>query len=118
MKLEINSKNVRDSEAGESLKKRGILITPPIDKDYWVVRVKLFEDQYINAFPKFITIGIGFAIEEDWNCNLPYTSDAEEIRKHIWHNRRYVAIGKKKTIKAIEMIQNFLKEQFNKEPAQ
>ena len=109
LKLEVNMNNVPDDEAKESLKKQGIMITPPIDKDYWVVRVKLFEDQYIQAFPKFITMGIGFAIEEDWNTNLPYTCEADEIRKHIWHNRRYVAIKKKRTIRAILMIQEFLK---------
>ena len=111
LKLEVNANNIPDDEAAERLKQSGILITPPINKDYWVVRVNLFEDQYVQAFPKFMTIGIGFAIEEDWNCNLPYiNSTAERICNHIWHNRRYVAIKRKRTIRAIEMIQTFLKE--------
>jgi hypothetical protein len=110
LKLEINRNNVSD-ESAEKLKKQGIMITPPIDKDYWIVRVKLFEDQYIQAFPKFITMGIGFSIEEDWNTNLPYTCETDEIRKHIWHNRKYIAIKKKRANRAIAMIQQFLKEQ-------
>lgn len=110
LKLEVNMNNVPDDEAAERLKQQRILITPPIDKDYWVVRVHLFEDQYVQAFPKFTTLGIGFAIEDDWNTNLPYTTEADEIRQHIWHNRRYIAIKKKRTNRAITMIQEFLKE--------
>jgi hypothetical protein len=110
LKLELNSNKVTD-EQSESLKKLGIMITPCIDKDYWVVRVNIFEDQYIQAFPKFATMGIGFSIEEDWNTNLPFSCEAEKICSHIWHNRRYIAIKKKRCIKAIEMIQAYLKEQ-------
>lgn len=111
LKLEVNANNLPEDESEEKLKKRGILITPCINKDYWVVRVHLFEDQYVQAFPKFSTMGIGFAIEEDWNTNLPYKNcTAEQICNHIWHNRRYVAIKKKRTMRAIKMIQDFLKE--------
>lgn len=87
-----------------------ILFTPPIDHDFWKYRVRLFEDQAIVGFPKFTSIGIGFAIEEDWNTNLPSSCDAEEILKHIWHNRRYVAIKKKRALKAIEMIKQAVLE--------
>lgn len=104
--LQINGKQIQDPSLG-----KGIMITPPIsDNDYWLVRINLFEDQYLKAFFKFGTIGIGFHIEEDWNTNLPYTCEAEEIRKHIWHNRRYVAIKPKRTLRAIKMIQDYLKE--------
>jgi hypothetical protein len=103
--VQANSKLVRDPCAGST-----IMIPPPIgDKDYWLFRVNLFEDQSVIAFPKFGTIGIGFAIEDDWNTNLPYKGSAESICNHIWHNRRYVAIKKKRTIKAIEMLQEAIK---------
>lgn len=110
LKLEINGRNVRDKEAEERMLASGIMITPPIDEDFWILRVKLFEDQYINAFPKFSTIGIGFAIEEDWNTNLPYTIAAENIWEHIKPNRRYIAIKKKRTCRAIKMIQDYIIE--------
>jgi hypothetical protein len=64
-----------------------ILLTPPIIEDYWSYRVILSDKQAIIAFPKFRTIGIGFAVEDDWNTNLPYTQDAEHILEHIAHNK-------------------------------
>lgn len=65
-----------------------LLITPPIDENYWLLRVKVSEKQAVVAFPKFMTIGIGFAVEEeDWNTNLPYTSDAHELYRHIAKNK-------------------------------
>jgi len=64
-----------------------VLLTPPISEDYWTYRVRVADGQAIIGFPKFFTIGIGFAVEEDWNTNLPYTSDAFDIARHIWHNR-------------------------------
>jgi len=61
-------------------------VTPAIDEDYWLYRVRLTQTQAVVAFPKFGTIGIGFAVEEDWNTNLPWTTLAEKILDHIWHN--------------------------------
>lgn len=110
LKLEVNLNSVCNKYAEDRILALGIMITPAIDEEYWVLRVKLFEDQYINAFHKFGTIGIGFAKEEDWNTNLPHTSKAEEIWNHIKHNRRYIAIKKNRTCRAIKMIQDFLKE--------
>lgn len=63
-----------------------IMLTPPVSADYWSYRVRLNDRQAIVAFPKFGTIGIGFAKEEDWNTNLPYTCHTLEILSHIWHN--------------------------------
>lgn len=63
-----------------------VLLTPKIDEDYWSYRVCLNSRQAVVAFPKFGTIGIGFAREEDWNTNLPYTCSTLEIVSHIWHN--------------------------------
>lgn len=82
-----------------------LIITPPIDNDFWLFRIQLHEDQYLNAFPKFMTIGIGFAQEEDWNTNLPYKTQAKIIANHIWHNRKHKEITKAKLIKAIKIIQ-------------
>lgn len=64
-----------------------VIMTPPITDDYWMYRVIITDDQALQGFPKFFTVGIGFAIEDDWNCNLPFSSSAEYIRQHIWHNR-------------------------------
>ena len=81
-----------------------ISITPPIDEDYWVFRIKLYKDQSLIAFPKFWTIGIGFSKEEDWNSNLPYTFDSEKIYNHIKKNKCYKEISKSKCIKALEIL--------------
>jgi hypothetical protein len=60
--------------------------------------------QAVVGFPKFSTIGIGFAVEEDWNTNLPYSCDVKQIRKHIWHNRGDEAITKAEVDEAIRLI--------------
>ncbi len=81
------------------------MITPPVGQDYWLFRVKLFKDQAIVAFPKFGTIGIGFAIEEtDWNTNLPYTVSPEQIYDHIRENKKYDEITKEDCIAAIALV--------------
>lgn len=87
-----------------------IMITPAIDKDYWKYRVKLSEKQAIVGFPKFSTIGIGFAVEIDWNTNLPYTCSAEEIFDHISHNKGSGAISNKDVLAAIRLIQEAVAE--------
>ena len=81
-----------------------VMMTPPINKDYWVFRIKLTKDQSVIAFPKFSTMGIGFAIEEDWNTNLPYQCKPIEIANHIWVNRKYKSITKKVLVEAIEIL--------------
>ena len=83
----------------------GILLTPALDEDYWRYRVRLSESQAVLGFPKFLTIGIGFAQEEDWNTNLPYTCDAEEIYDHIAHNKGDDSITREDCLTAIRMIQ-------------
>ena len=85
---------------------KNIIMTPPIDGEYWLFRVKLDNDQAVLGFSKFGTIGIGFAFEEDWNTNLPYTSDTEMIYNHIKHNKKPSLASKKKVIDAIEKIQD------------
>lgn len=82
-----------------------ISLTPAIDEDYWAWRVRLSETQAIVGFPKFTTVGIGFAVEEDWNTNLPYTCSAEQIFAHIAHNKGDDAIRDEDCLAAIRMIQ-------------
>lgn len=83
-----------------------LMMTPPIGEDYWSYRVRLTERQAIVGFPKFATIGIGFAVEDaDWNTNLPYTCGAEEIYRHIAHNAGDPAITREVCIEAIRLVQ-------------
>lgn len=86
-----------------------ILVTPPINEDFWMMRVQLNDNQAIVCFPKFATIGIGFQHEEDWNTNLPYTSDARTIFSHIAHNKGDESIKDDDCIRAIEIIQEEIK---------
>lgn len=86
-----------------------VSLTPAISEDYWTYRVRLTDAQAIVGFPKFFTIGIGFAVEDDWNTNLPYTCTAEEIYEHIEHNRGDASITREDCITAIRMIQEAAK---------
>lgn len=82
-----------------------MMMTPAIDEDYWLYRVKVSERQAIVGFPKFGLIGIGFAVEEDWNTNLPSTCGTEEIYEHITHNKGDASISRD-DLTAIRMIQD------------
>lgn len=93
------------------------LFTPPIEEGYWTYRVRLSERQAIVGFPKFLTIGVGFAVEEDWNTNLPYTCDAEEIYAHIEDNKGDDAITREDCLTAIRMIQEAAAEAAQAEQA-
>lgn len=97
--LEIRGQEDRTPHVGP------VMITPAIDEDYWTYRVRLSDRQAIVGFPKFGTIGIGFAQEEDWNTNLPYTCDTEEIYDHIAHNKGDDAISRNDCLAAIRLIQ-------------
>lgn len=105
MQVEINQNSIK-----VNLPIKGILITPAVDEDYWLLRVPVSEHQAIVAFPKFGTIGIGFQHEEDWNTNLPYTNKAQKIFNHISHNKGDDSISDEDCIKAIEMLQEAIKE--------
>lgn len=83
-----------------------MLVTPPIGEDYWLFRVKVSDKQAIIGFPKFFTIGIGFAVEDaDWNTNLPYTCDAKRILDHIQANKGSASIPDALCLAAIELVQ-------------
>ena len=112
--VEVNSNFVNESpnfECGNLI----ISVTPPIDENYWLFRVKLYKDQSIVAFPKFFTIGIGFAKEKACNTNLPFSTDADEIFNHIKYNKKYKKITKKQCIEAIKLIQEECKKVMDKE---
>lgn len=84
-----------------------VMITPPISEDYWAYRVRLTDKQSIVGFPKFGTVGVGFAVEDDWNTNLPYTCGTEEIYEHIKHNAGDdPAITRDACIAAIQLVQD------------
>lgn len=101
MKIEYNSKVVKNSgNLGN-----GVMITPPINSDFWMMRVPLSDRQSIVCFPKFSTIGIGFQNEEDWNTNLPYTRSAQEIFDHIAHNKGDNSISDTECVEAIKLLQ-------------
>jgi hypothetical protein len=83
-----------------------IALPPPVNEDYWIYRVMVSDEQAIVAFPKFFTIGIGFAQEENWNTNLPHTCRAHEIFRHIRRNKGDDSISDEDCIAAILMIQH------------
>ena len=82
----------------------GPMLTPPISESYWTYRVQLGYGQAIVGFPKFDTIGIGFAVEEDWNTNFPYWCSVEDIFNHISHNKGHEEISDPDCREAIRMI--------------
>jgi hypothetical protein len=94
----------RRDQADKTTHFGGMMLTPAIDQDYWTYRVLLSPSQAIVGFPKFFTTGIGFAIEDDWNTNLPYTSDTEEIFRHIAHNKGDDSISDDDVREAIRMV--------------
>ena len=97
-----------------------IMFTPDISEDYWLMRVVLYKDQSIVAFPKFGLIGVGFAQESSWNTNLPYQVEAERLYKHIRRNKKYRAITKQTCLEGLKLLQEACKkyeeEQKAKEP--
>lgn len=101
--VEVNTRTVVDT--GRIAHGGGvILITPPIDENYWLARVQVSETQAVIAFPKFGQIGIGFQFEDkDWNTNLPHTCDAVEIYNHIRINRRNAS--RSVCVRAIRLLQ-------------
>ncbi len=95
----------------------GLMLTPCPDEDYWSYRVRLTDKQSVVGFPKFSTVGIGFAVEEDWNTNFPFTCTAEETCDHIWHNAGDPSITREAVIAAIRMIQAAVAEDRAREVA-
>ncbi len=82
-----------------------IAMSPPTGEDYWSYRVRLTEAQAVLGFPKYSTIGIGFAVEDDWNTNLSYSSPTDLILNHILDNKGDDTIDDADVREAILMIQ-------------
>jgi hypothetical protein len=83
-----------------------VLLAPVVSEDYWEYRVGLTEGQAVVGFPKFGTIGIGFAVEgKSWNTNLPYVLPAEQIVDHIWTNRGSTVRNREVVLAAVRLIQ-------------
>lgn len=81
------------------------MISPMVDEDYWEYRVRVSDEQAVVGFPKYTTIGVGFAVEDgSWNTNLPYTLDAEYIANHIDVNRPK-GLRRATVVEAIKLIQ-------------
>ena len=95
----------RAEQADETPVVGQLMFTPPIDDDYWRWRVVVGNGQAIVGFPKFGTVGIGFAREDDWNTNLPYTEPAAAIFDHIAHNKGDDTIPDERCLTAICMVQ-------------
>lgn len=111
MRLQLEVKDQPDTTGRVALPSGGaVMWTPGIGEDYWVYRVKLSDTQAIVGFPKFNTVGIGFAVEdEDWNSNLPYTCSAEHIYDHIAENKGDESITREDCLEAIRMVQAAVK---------
>ena len=107
--LKVEIRGQENETARVSIGGTTVVLTPPIDEDYWAYRVRLTETQAIVGFPKFMTIGIGFAQEEDWNTNFPYTCETDEIWQHIAHNKADDSISDEDCIAAIRLIQDAIK---------
>lgn len=110
MELTLERRDQADETGAVSAGDATVLFTPPISEDYWEYRVMVADGQAVVGFPKFFTVGIGFAVEDyDWNTNLPYTVEAESIRAHIWSNRGDSipdnAEMRERVLTAIKMIQ-------------
>lgn len=105
MSLTLERKTEADRTTTYGSGSVSVSLTPMIDEGYWTYRVRLSDSQAVVGFPKFGTIGVGFAVEGDWNTNLPYTCGAEEIRDHILHNKGDDSIADESVLDAIRLVQ-------------
>jgi hypothetical protein len=112
MIVEINSKFRKADDEFVTANGTVVSITPPLDENYWLMRVVLKHDQAIVCFPKFGTIGCGFTQEEDWNTNFPIDKPAEEIYEHIEHNKKYGDITREECIAAICELQGIARTHY------
>ena len=99
--------------SNDTIKTNGgiIMFTPSINSEYYIMRVVLYKDQALVAFPKFGLIGVGFAIEEgSWNTNLPYQVEAERLYRHIRCNKKYRAITKQMCLEGLKLLQDACKK--------
>jgi hypothetical protein len=111
--LEVNENCIDKTThcvAGKGQNQVGIMISPSVDENYWMFRVKLCNDQAVLGFPKLGMIGVGMALEENSNTNLPlHTEDtplanANRIYSHIKCNKKYKSITRQMIVDAIILI--------------
>jgi hypothetical protein len=114
MEVEVNSNFKLADDVFKTVSGGVVAITPPIGEDFWIARVVLRGKQAIVCFPKFFTVGCGFAQEKDWNTNLPLSQPAETIFNHIAHNKKYKAIKDEDCIEAIRMLQKTILPAFER----
>jgi hypothetical protein len=102
--LEVRDQGNETAVIGDSAS--AVALTPLPGEDYWSHRVRLSDTQAVLGFPKFSTIGIGFAVEEaDWNTNLPFHCPTDQILDHILDNKGDEEIADADVREAIRMIQ-------------
>jgi hypothetical protein len=94
----------RKSQPDETGVVGNALLAPLVDEDYWEYRVIVGEHQAVVGFPKFGTVGVGFAVEEDWNTNLPFGGVVLDIWRHIANNKGDDSIPDELCIEAIRLI--------------
>lgn len=109
-RIEVNTTFVKADDATNLNSNQVLMITPPLDERYWAFRVQLKHGQSIVVFPKFGLLGCGFAVEKDWNTNLPINCEAEEIYAHIKHNKGHKDISRAECLAAIKDLQEFIKD--------
>lgn len=107
--IEYNGKAVADPAAALAAR-TGIHITPPITKDFWLMRVPVSDKQAIVVFPKFGLYGVGFQLETNWNVNLPTRVPAGLILEHIKENKGDETIPDERCLLAIYMLQERVRE--------
>lgn len=95
----------RRTQADETFVVGVVSVPPVVDEDYWSYRVQLGHGQAVLGFPKHSTIGVGFALEDDWNTNLPYRCETDDVVSHILHNKRFECISDEAVRAAVLMVQ-------------
>lgn len=109
MEVEVNKNTLADvgifAQKGAPMV---LYITPDIDEDYWLARVHVGKNQYVNLFPKMGIFGIGLAHEKEWNVNLPACMELDDIFNHIKDNSAVPYIRKAKIREAIQMLRVFI----------
>jgi len=84
LQLEFNPKFVDgQNEATFKFNNQIVMITPDMDEDNHIARVKLTDDVWVVIFPKFGLIGCGLYPELSWNTNLPVNCEVKELITHV-----------------------------------
>lgn len=94
----------RRAEPNRTINHGALSMTPLVEENYWSYRVRITDGQSIIGFPKLSTVGIGFAVEDDWNTNLPYGIRTAKIVRHICHNAGDDSITAAQMCEAVDLI--------------